>query len=147
MRTLFAAALVTAGCSAPAPEPPRDTRDTPPMEISAYIAHPGAAPEVAAPSAARAGEPLTVQVTTYGNGCNTAGRDEVRTRGLEADVLPRDLDHSRELIDCPDLLRVFRHTATVRFDQPGAATVRVHGRRLPGGEPVVVTRSVTITAP
>lgn len=146
MRTpAFFAALLAIACSPPS-EPLRDGRESEPAarQQPSYIAHPGAAAEVDVPATVRAGEPLTVQVVTFGNGCNTAGGTDVVVRGLEANVLPWDLDHSSEKVDCPDLLRTFRHSATVRFEQPGAATVRVNGRRLPGDEAVVVTRTVTI---
>jgi hypothetical protein len=150
MRTpasLAAAALLAAACSSPPSEPLRDGREMPAArQQPSYIAYPGAAVEVDAPSTVRAGEPLTVRVATFGDGCSAAGGDDVVVQGLEADVLPWELDHSGEKIDCPDLLRTFHHSATVRFQHPGMATVRINGRRLPGDEPVVVMRSVTVTA-
>lgn len=150
MRTpaFLAAALLAVACSSPSAEPLRDGRESEAAarQQPSYIAHPGAAADVEVPATVRAGEPLTVQVVTFGNGCNAVGGTDVVVRALEADVLPWDLDHSSEKVDCPDLLRTFRHSATVRFEQPGTATVRVNGRRLPGDAPVVVVRSVAVTA-
>lgn len=98
------------------------------------------------PGAVRAGEPFTVVVTTYGNGCVSPADTEVRVRGRVAEVTPYDHDQARAPggAACTDQLNVFPHRATVRFDTPGPARVRVHGRREPGSEAVTVERPVVV---
>ena len=93
------------------------------------------------PTAAR-GEPFTVEVITHGGGCLSKGPTRVRIRGMEADVRPYDR-HTGENV-CPANVAQYTHTASLRFDQPGTATVRVHGRGEPGSELVTITRTVTI---
>jgi hypothetical protein len=45
---------------------------------------------------------------------------------------------------CTMELRLFEHTATVQFAQPGAATLRVRGWKEPGEEEVTVTRQIVV---
>lgn len=149
MRTPAAlAATLLAACSpsaSGAADGREDVAKTTGRQQPSYVAYTGAAPEVSVPSTVRAGEDLQVQIRTYGGGCNEKGGDEVRVDGLTALVLPWDFDRSTPETPCQDMLRTFDHAATVRFGQPGTATVRVRGRRLPGDEPVEVVRTVTVT--
>jgi hypothetical protein len=102
--------------------------------------------EVTVPENVRTGEPFTVTVVTRGGGCTTAGDTEVALGGAAADVSPYDLTATGPNVACPDILRAFTHEATLRFDALGTATVRVHGRREPGGETITVTRTVNVRA-
>ena len=43
-------------------------------------------------------------------------------------------------------LRLHEHEAQLVLQGPGTATVRILGRRMPGSEEVVITRTVTVAA-
>lgn len=128
----LSAAAVLAGCSVLGP----DARERP------GLIDPSSPAAVTVPAAAQRGEPFTVTVITYGGGCLSQGPTRVRIRGTTAEVRPYDV-HSGGNV-CPSDVQLYEHTATVRIDEPGAATVRVHGRGLPDGEMAVITRTVTI---
>lgn len=99
-------------------------------------------PQVVVPQAAQAGEPFTVTVNTQGGGCLRMGPTRVRTRGMNAEIRPYDVHDGGRV--CPMDVIPFEHTATVRFDQPGTATLSFHARGTAGAE-VVITRTVAIT--
>ena len=103
---------------------------------------PSAPAQVSVPQTAPRGAPFTVEVVTHGGGCLLQGPTRVRTSGMAADVRPYDRHTGGRV--CPADVALYRHTATLRFDQPGTATVRIHGRGEPGAESVTVTRTVTI---
>lgn len=130
------AALLCAACS--------PTEPGAPVRELGYIESYPSPVEATVPATARAGEPFTVRVVTRGSGCTSAGDTEARVSGAAADVSPYDLRQEGPGIACPDILRSLTHEATLRFDAPGTATVRVHGRREPGGDRLTVTRTVTI---
>jgi hypothetical protein len=136
LRTCLATAALAAACSPT--DPDRQVREPGFLE---YYASPV---EVTVPETVRAGEPFTVRAVTRGGGCTSAGDTEVAVSGATADVSPYDLRAEGPNIACPDILRALPHEVTVRFDTPGTATVRVHGRREPGLETITVTRTVTV---
>lgn len=109
-----------------------------------YLEYHGTSVEVTVPATARAGEPFTVRAVTWGGGCTSRGDTEVRVSGRTADVRPFDVTRVGQDTFCVDILRSLTHDTTVRFDTPGTATVRVHGRREPGSHTVVVTRTVDV---
>jgi hypothetical protein len=130
--TLAGAAALLAGCSVLDPvggEQPG-------------IIDPSSPGTVTLPATAQRGEPFTVTVITHGGGCLSQGPTRVSIRGTTAEVRPYDV-HSGGNV-CPADVQLYEHTAALRFDQPGTATVRVHGRGMPDGEMVVITRTVTI---
>jgi hypothetical protein len=131
---LAAAAAVLSGCSVTGP----DGGEKPGI----IETRPGSAEQVTVPATAPRGEPFTVTVITHGGGCLSQGPTRVRIHGTTAEVRPYDVDNGSDI--CTADVEMYEHTATLRFDQPGTATVRVHGRQLPGGDAVVVTRTVTI---
>lgn len=114
--------------------------------------------EVHAASTVRVGEPLTVEVTSYGGGCEAQGSGEVAVEGLEADIHVFDytfvplpaapgMEHVAHVCTTP--LKMFRKRFPVHFDQRGEAVVRVHGKRrdvrTPGRDlPEVVTLRVRV---
>lgn len=100
--------------------------------------------EVTVPATVRAGEPFTIRVVTWGGGCTSAGDTQVAVSGAAADVSPYDLELQGPGVGCHDILRALPHEATLRFDAPGTATVRVHGRREPGMDLLTLTRTVTV---
>ena len=100
------------------------------------------------PEAATVGAPVVVTVGTFGGGCTAQGPTEVTVSGLAATVQPLD----SSIVPFPDLacteeLLVFEHRVELRFAEPGVATVRVLGRREPGGGPFEAERTIVIGEP
>lgn len=110
-------------------------------------------PTVEHASRVQVGEPLQVTIRSFGGGCEAAGGLDGTVRGLVAELRPWDYTHvpsgpaGLEYV-CTTPLNVFKRTATVVFDQPGTATIRVHGLRShgrePGNPPVVLTSTVEV---
>lgn len=97
---------------------------------------------VSVPAEGEAGQPFEVTIRTYGDGCAEKGRAEVEVAGDRAVVRP--FDHHRQRVDCPSIVGMFDHTATVRFDAPGTYEVVIEGRSLPADEVIRVTRAVEV---
>lgn len=97
---------------------------------------------VVVPDTVRAGEDFEVSVVTYGNGCVTSDTTEVQVSDQFAQVVPYDIHRGNTT--CPDVLRTFDHKARVRFDQAGAAAVRVVGKRMPENAIILVERPVVV---
>lgn len=102
---------------------------------------------VVVPAQVNAGASFQVNITTYGGGCERQGETEVSVSQptRTADVSPYDETNVAAGV-CTQQLKMFSHTATIRFEQPGTAVVRVHGRRLQDRAPVTVTRTVEVVA-
>ncbi len=97
--------------------------------------------EVAAPDTVAVGQSFTVTVTTTGpNGCWRKDHTEVSGDGLVAVISPYDFDRRDEDPNtaCHQAVVYPEHTAELRFDAPGAATIRVRGRDGTGRELGVV---------
>lgn len=129
--------LLASACSLLLPE-----RHTAPQP--AVLEHYGDAAQVTVPETAPAGVPATVQVVSYGGGCIREGFTDVVTEGMTVDVRPFDFHTTGEKVVCTAELALFRRDVQLRFDQPGTATIRIHGRRMPGEEPVTITRTLII---
>ena len=100
------------------------------------------------PEAATVGVPVGVTVGTFGGGCTAQGPTEFAVSGLAATVQPMD----SSIVPFPDLacteeLLVFEHRVELRFAEPGVATVRVLGRREPGGGPFEAERTIIVREP
>ena len=108
----------------------------------AYIEYGGSPVQIVLPATARVEEPVAVSVTTYGSGCAQKGDTQVSVSAQVAELRPYDLYDEES--DCPDILRTFVHEAEVIFEQPGTATLRVHGRTSDGGRTIVETRTITV---
>lgn len=104
---------------------------------------PDGAAQVTVPATARRGQPFEVKVMTIGGGCVNEGPTRTRVQGMTAEVRPYDV-HSGSHV-CTADVRLYEHTATLRFDTPGTATVRILGAAKPGPQLVTVARTVTIT--
>ena len=101
--------------------------------------------EITAPDAVTAGAPFAVTVTTYGNGCVALGETRVTVSGLTVVVEPFDwVAQQPPGAACPEQLILFSHLATVEIVERGTATLRVRGRREPGGELLEVERSIVV---
>lgn len=89
----------------------------------------GAGRHVVVPMDAMVNELLLIEIMTWGDGCYSFERTDVELIGDSIDVTPYD---RRRLGDgvCPNILRHLDHSVTVKFETPGAKTVRVTGRRV-----------------
>ena len=113
----------------------------------AVLEHYGDPPRVTAPASVLVGDPVTVSVTSYGGGCVRKGyTDVVQGERMTVSVRPYDLYVGDGKVVCTDELALYQHDVTLRFDQPGTATIRIHGTRMPGGEPITLTRTVVVAA-
>jgi hypothetical protein len=97
------------------------------------------------PQVAAVGLTTVITVRTFGGGCTRQGPTEVEVTGLTAIVQPMD----SSIVPFPDLacteeLLVFEHRVELRFAEAGVATVRVLGRREPGGGPVEFERTLVV---
>jgi hypothetical protein len=97
---------------------------------------------VGVPTEAEAGRPFVVTVRTYGDGCAEKGKAEVEVAGDRAVVRP--YDYHRQRVDCPSIVGLFDHTATVQFGAPGTFEVVIEGRSFPSDEVIRVTRTVQV---
>ena len=95
-----------------------------------------------APTAARRGEHFEVRVRTYGGGCIRQGETSTAVEGLRAGVTPYDIDSGAGV--CTSELRVFDHTARLRFDDTGPAIITVRGRRLPENELLIIEHHLIV---
>ena len=114
-----------------------------PAVIDLDAAHP---PQVELPQSVRVGERFTVRITTYGSGCSSKGTTQVSVTGLQVELSPYDSYPTAEDAACTRELRTHLHQVQVWVEEPGTATVSVHGRRMPDGEPATVARTLTVTA-
>ena len=111
--------------------------------IDWYFESPGLGPLFLVPDTVVAGTSSQVEFRTLGlDGCYSLGRTEVKRKG-EFDVTVRGFDRSGGGT-CPSIDVFFTHEASVRFDEPGDARVRILGRHFPSGEEVEVLREVVV---
>lgn len=146
---LFSALFACTPAMEPVPDP-LQTRENPDGAVEerriGTIAHYGDPVHVEVPASAARGESFVVKVRTYGGGCIAKGDTEVRSEGLSARVTPYDWEVVRLPANtaCTADLRLYEHSATLRFDQPGTATVLVQGREKPSGHVLTIERKVVI---
>ncbi|HUF70842.1 MAG TPA: hypothetical protein VMM79_19490 [Longimicrobiales bacterium] len=81
------------------------------------------------PDTVAQGQPFSVGVRPYGNGCVSVGRTLVTVSGLQAVATPYDTRSGEDL--CPDILRELDHRTTITCDQPGTGVVRFRALREP----------------
>ncbi len=110
-------------------------------EEMGFIVFHGAVAEVAVPGVVNAGTDFTVELQTFGGGCDSKGNTRVVIDGSVAVVTPFD-DHGSGA--CVDMRVFFDHTTSVRLDAPGPATVVIHGRIEPGGRDTTWTYPVQV---
>jgi len=133
-----AAPFVLAGCSPSGPED-EIIRETSVLEYHDEL------PKVTVPEEVRAGEFFTVTILTHSlTSCTTKGETTLSVHGRTADLHPFDLTRSGEGVACAEVVTLLRHEPSLMFELAGTATVNVHGRRMPGGQFITVTRTVTV---
>ena len=131
---ISALTIAVAGCTTPAEPGPRLEAGV----ISFY----GDPVVIDVPDVVQADIPFDVSVRTYGGGCITKDITEVAVASLRADVRPLDAHSGDEL--CTSELRMFEHTASLTFHEPGEATVSFRGTAQPGDSAIVVVRRVQV---
>lgn len=139
--TAAALALTLVACASTPSEAPQQHEG---RRVLGVIDHHGDPVRVEAPAEVARGTDFQVAVVTYGGGCVREGDTDVEIDGLRAVVAPFDIDVSGPGVFCTMELRQFRHTATLRFDRPGTATIIFRGRRVPEGDVVSVERTVRV---
>ena len=96
---------------------------------------------VSVPDTVLAGQLFSVSVTTYGNGCVSLGRTEVKTDSLSVDITPYDLHTGRY---CEDILHIIDHTASISLAHSGTAQISFHGKQLPEDLQITEVREVVV---
>ena len=126
--------LLLAACPAPsggtpAPLPGDGTAngDGPSERVFGTVEYYGDPFQATVPATATVGEPLDVTVVTYGDGCTEKGETTVQLERLQAEIRPYDVDTEPASGDCPAILRVHEHTASVTFAEAGEAEVVFYG--------------------
>lgn len=99
-------------------------------------------PSIEHPAVAQAGADVEVTVYTYGDDCTWAKRTDVEVRGLNAVIRP--FDESAVDSFCGDVVLRYPHTASIRFEQPGTATITVFGYAESDRFGTVIQRSSTL---
>lgn len=100
--------------------------------------------DITVPTTARAGQAFSVRIITRADGCSTADDTEVFVTGSTAIVIPYDIRTTGTNLSCGGEDQIFTHTASVKFDIPGPATVTIVGRQAPGGDEFRIDRPVTV---
>ena len=100
------------------------------------------------PDTAVIGLPTPVQITTYGGTCISNGHDEVSHEGLAVDISVFD-----NVIEpgpgevCGLALKLLNHQVDLVLSEVGNASIRVHGRKVPGDMPLTVTMRLRVVQP
>lgn len=85
------------------------------------------------PDTVVAGESFNIVVQTWGHGCTRRTDRAVVAVGADTvEVLPYDW-HSTGVVCLSDPRFPLYHDVSLRFDRPGHATVRIHGRQFDEG--------------
>ena len=113
------------------------------VRVPGNLIYVGDTARIEIPPHATVGVPISVAVTTVGDGCYREGPTHVAVQGLTADLAPFDYRTEGSGV-CPSIYREFRHEASLTFSAAGPAVVRIHGMRQPRDEPLVLTRSVVV---
>jgi hypothetical protein len=100
---------------------------------------------VAIPDSVVVGQPFTVDIRTYGDGCTSFARTQIETEidsRTTVEIKPFDRHDTRD--PCPDILQTIPHPATLQFRSPGVVQITVKGQRAPDGTEETITRFVTV---
>ncbi|MEM7734213.1 MAG: hypothetical protein AAF267_00320 [Deinococcota bacterium] len=80
------------------------------------------------PEAVARGQDFEVKVTTYAHTCRERARTDVTIQDMTAVITPYDYEVTYpDGTICNPVISSFEHTATLRFDQVGTATITVRG--------------------
>jgi hypothetical protein len=145
-----AAVLILAACAASpnggggSPGGGEANGSGPSERVFGTIEYYGEPAQMEVPDLVEQGQPFTVTVATYGNGCIEKG--ETKVEALRAVVRPYDYDTTPLGHDCDDMLRTYEHTATLSFEEAGTAEVVFYGLKEGAGgvTQTSVTRTVVV---
>lgn len=112
------------------------------VDLGVIVASDGTDPPIEHPATAQSGVDIPVAVMTYGDDCTWVDRTEVAVNGLTAVVKP--FDKSDVASVCADTIFSYRHMASIRFAQPGTATITVLGYDKGDRFGTVIERSSTL---
>ena len=101
-------------------------------------------PSLTVPTTVARNALFDVEFITYGGGCLETARNRVVTAGMEVDIYSTQRDMSSGVAACPDILRFETNRVTLTLTGTGTAVIRVHGKREPGNEILVLERQVTV---
>ncbi|HEU0012217.1 MAG TPA: hypothetical protein VFQ45_00965 [Longimicrobium sp.] len=120
------------------------------LDEEAYVRYPGALEYyaepalISVPDSVRVGETFSVNLATYSSDCIERSHTESSQSGLSGWVTPYDINRNLQSKGCGQAMRTHAHTAELRFDKAGTATVRVSGIRVPGQEQIAFQRTVVV---
>jgi hypothetical protein len=101
--------------------------------------------QVELPEAVGRGQDFRVKVTTYAATCREKARTDVAIQDMRAVITPYDYEVTYpDGIICLPVVVSFEHTATLRFDQVGTATITVRGYSDVQGRSIDVVRTVAV---
>ena len=118
------------------------TTEPQPREQLGVISFYGDPVVIDVPDTVAAGVPFEVSVRTYGGGCISKARTDVRMEGDTVHVRPFDRHSGHDV--CTDILHMFDHRAQVTLDAAGAFEFVFHGRAEPGDAAVSFHRTVIV---
>ncbi len=101
--------------------------------------------DITLPSEAVHGEPFTLSILTYGDGCLEQGETDVQLEARRAEIRPYDYNTTPGR-PCEDIVRAFEHQATVTFAEVGEVEIVFYGQRVSedGVTNTSVTRTLTV---
>jgi hypothetical protein len=140
--TVLLSVVTLVACSATEPPAGGPERVRGPAILLFY----GDTSSVSLPVSSHVGVPFALTVTSFGGGCIAHGGVEVTLRGLNAEVQPYRYEAVRlpPNMACTMELRIYHDTVSLKFNEPGDATVRVVGMRRPGDTPYVIEHHLTV---
>ena len=146
-RALLIASLLLAACGAPqsANRPGGGAQNGPSKRVFGTIAYYAQPVTITLSRMATVGEPVTVSVTTSGDGCIVRGETDVRQEGLRVEIRPYDYNTSPGGV-CDDMLRLHVHSQSVTFAAKGSAEIVVYGleKNASGASNVMETRTLNV---
>ena len=94
------------------------------------------------PDTVLAGVPFTIDLRTFGDSCVTFTRTEIETDGNVVEIRPYDRIDTSD--PCDGVMRTINHAVTLHFPVTETVTIRVIGRRAPGGQEERLEKRVVV---
>ncbi len=96
------------------------------------------------PGQAAAGQPVVLEVVSFGNGCVRLGETRVTERASGFLVEPFDFETVGIDVVCAEILNSITHAVSLTFPSAGTFTVEIRGGRQPEGDLVSFERTVDV---
>jgi hypothetical protein len=130
-------------------ESPMDEDARPGWELRpGILLHRGIPSFVQMPDTVARGASFQVAFTTFGIGCDEPGQVRTRVQGSAVEIFPYDwtpVQPPAQPCSRPDsMVFVIPHSAELRVSAIGPATIRIRGRREPGGTAVTLVTSIVV---